>query len=128
MQRTLIKVFEEAHRFDGARSAATWLLTLAAWEARSLRRDRWRARQREGGEVSPTLPAAGDPESAAGLAELLDHVAVCLGALSPLDREALEAHFAAGADPTGATFRKRLERATRRFLNLWSREHGRDST
>lgn len=129
VQRTLIKAFEEAHRYDPRRAGGTWLLALASWEARSLRRDRWRARQRTEGEPSEALPATtADPESQAALAELLDAATACLGALSPQDQEALEAALSAGPNPAGATFRKRLERATRRFLDLWSREHGRDST
>ncbi len=128
VQRTLVKAFEQCHRFDRSRSGATWLLTLAAWEARSLRRDRWRANRRSAGAVPESLASgAADPESRAELRELLLAVEGCLDALSPVDRATLEAHLMPGEGPAGATFRKRLERATRRFFTQWSREHGRDN-
>ncbi len=66
----------------------------------------------------PELAAAGSPEAAVLDAELRAAVQATLASLSPIDAETLA--LAMGERPTGATFRKRLERAFGRFRAAWS--------
>src|SRR4051812_36910792 len=44
-QHALLKVFDRASSFEPERDALTWALALAAWECRTLRKRRMRARE-----------------------------------------------------------------------------------
>jgi DNA-directed RNA polymerase specialized sigma24 family protein len=118
-QRALIRVFERVDTFDPARgSALSWILTTAALQARTVRRERGRRAGREVREVEVAACDDDDPR-----AELLALIA-------PLD--ATDRHTILAAigdlprpDAPPATFRKRLQRALdrlrRRMLDLGER-------
>jgi len=125
-QQALLKVFSRAASFDSGRDALPWILSIVAWECRTLRT---RARRRrEVGEAALSALACGSvtPEEAAVERDLAAAAAAVLGELSPIDQEAVRA-LVAGTRPDGvapATFRKRLERALGRLRLLWRTRHG----
>lgn len=126
VQRTLIKLFEQCHRYDRDRSGGAWVITLAAFEVRSVLRDRRRARARHALPDERLMDPHESPEDRAAARELLLAAEAALGQLSELDRETLLASLSGDSDVIrGATFRKRLERASRRFFGVF-RGHGYD--
>ncbi|NUP09681.1 MAG: sigma-70 family RNA polymerase sigma factor [Polyangiaceae bacterium] len=124
VQATLVKVFENAHTYDPARDAATWIVALASWEIRSHRRDVSRARERYAGDpIVVGIEAADDPEREVFARRALDAVNACVGELSTRDRDVLMAALG-DQRPTDTTFRKRLERALVRFRAKWRARYG----
>ena len=124
-QRALIRVFERASDFDPDRGAALpWILGIAAWECRSQRKKR--SRSRELPVDAPELADSLCPERRVLDAELEAAVLATIGTLSPLDRDTLLAAMerAERPDVSGATFRKRLQRALNRLKSAWRAEHG----
>jgi len=121
-QQALEKVLMRGYEYDPQRAAMPWVLAIAAWECRTLLRKR--ARRRE-------LPEDQVPERAAGseeeLAErdLMQAAVSALGELSTDDRETLLATFwEEAATVSGATLRKRRERALKRLRDTFKRLYG----
>jgi RNA polymerase sigma-70 factor (ECF subfamily) len=122
-QETMAKIFERASDYDRARPALTWALAIAAWECRTVQRRRFRRREE---------PEAHLPEAAVDLAEPAlirrDLTRAALTALNELpesDRETLLATFLEeAATVTGATLRKRRERALDRLRASFRRLYG----
>jgi RNA polymerase sigma-70 factor (ECF subfamily) len=124
-QLALLKVFERASSFERDKDALTWALTIAAWEARTIRRRHLRSKSTSiDADKRPSLD--GDPESAAIEHELVEAAGEALGSLSESDRATLAATFAEDrpTDLSGAAFRKRRERAVARLKEAWRRIHG----
>jgi RNA polymerase sigma-70 factor (ECF subfamily) len=127
-QDALVQLFGQLDRYDRGRDALTWALTLATWQARSLRRRRARR-----GEIDPGPdpgPEAADPGSldGASLVEHRDLVRAALAALEALNARDIETLTLAVTDAdravAPATFRKRLERALVRLRTSWRSRHG----
>lgn len=128
VQTSLIKVFEQASRFDPERDAAAWVLALASWEVRSFRRDRARQRLKVGGEpIDAAREPGDDPEGGALRREIITAVHECLGELSALDQEVILTTLAEERLNT-PNFRKRLERALARFKSRWVSRHEHDAS
>jgi RNA polymerase sigma-70 factor (ECF subfamily) len=126
-QRALLRLFLRASEFDPQRDALAWALGIAAWEIRSLQR--WRGRKREvpvpEGSGVDLLIGSEDPtpeeQLLSGERDRALHEA--LADLAPADAAALRA-FADGDRPSGAAFRKRLQRAHARLRQAWMARHG----
>jgi RNA polymerase sigma-70 factor (ECF subfamily) len=123
-QQALEKVLTRCGDYDRQRRAMPWALAIAAWECRTFARKRTRRRE---------LPEEQAPERGAGsedeLAQrdLVQAAVAALGELSPLDREVLVATFWDEAtNATGATLRKRRERALKRLRDTFKRLYGLD--
>lgn len=114
-QDALVNLFAHVGAYDPERDPVPWVLAFASNACRTTRKRT--ARRREVPEV-PDLVGAGSPEADVLRAELRSAVHATLASLSPLDAETLA--LAMGERPTGATFRKRLERAIGRFRAAWS--------
>jgi DNA-directed RNA polymerase specialized sigma24 family protein len=131
-QQALLQVFARASEYQPGRSAAAWMLGIAAYEVRTARKRR--ARRRE----SPLTAALVDgracdspsPEERSMLADLEAAAREVLGALRPEDAETIAASVDRGAAAreglAPATFRKRLQRALERARLLWRTRHGHD--
>lgn len=110
-QQALVRIVQQVHAFDPTRGEAIgWILTTAAWEARTARRRRGRRRE---GPLGPedALPAAAQyPDAGAELRALVQ-------LLEPADQELVLASVGDGPRPdtTPAAFRKRLQRAVARL-------------
>jgi RNA polymerase sigma-70 factor (ECF subfamily) len=126
-QHALLKAFDRAATFEPGADALTWAFALAAWECRTVRRRRGRARQAPAEEAA-SVPARGpSPEEEAIASDLEDAAREVLGTLSEADRATLSATVLDEGPPdatSGATFRKRRERAFARLREAWRRIDG----
>ena len=121
-QQALEKVLTRCQEYDRTRPALPWALGIAAWECRTLSRKR--ARRRELPEDTGQL-AANETEDELVRRELMQAAVAALGELSPEDREALVAtDWEEAASVSGATLRKRRERALKRLRESFRRLYG----
>jgi len=122
-QLAMVKILERAADYDRARPALPWALAIAAWECRTLRR--WRQRRHE-----TPVDEAERIEGSGGEQELVNHdltraALASLGELSELDRDTLLSTFwDEGGASSGATLRKRRERALGRLRSTFRRLYG----
>lgn len=131
-QDALVQLFGQLDRYDRGRDALTWALTLATWQARSVRRRRARRDELDAADADAARPGAeaADPGSldGASLVEHRDLVRAALAALEALNPRDIETIALAVTDAdravAPATFRKRLERALARFRTSWRSRHG----
>jgi RNA polymerase sigma-70 factor (ECF subfamily) len=123
-QEAMCKILQRASDYDPSRPALPWAMAIAAWECRTLARKRTRRREAD----QPLEERAGDHlEDEILQQDLVSAAARALGELSELDRETLVATFwEEGATATGATLRKRRERALDRLRKTWKRLYGLD--
>jgi RNA polymerase sigma-70 factor (ECF subfamily) len=123
-QETLHKVFERAADYDRSRPAMPWAMAIAGWECRTILRRR--SRRRETGDV-PDEGSGESQETELLQRNLVSAAMAALGELSELDRETLVATFwDEAASVSGATLRKRRERAVDRLRQAYWRLYGRD--
>lgn len=115
-QRALLKLFEQAFRYDAQRDALRWAYALATWECRTERKRRVRAKL-TAIERAPDVASEDTPEDALIVREAIEQLRALVGTLSARDREVLE-RVAAG-EPLNALFRKRKQRALERLRSLW---------
>lgn len=120
-QEAMQKIFERAGDYDASRPAMPWALAIAAWECRTLQRKR--SRRREVLDERQQDRAGRDEEEAFVTRELAAAALAAMGELSATDQETLLATFADEA-PSGATFRKRRERALTRLRKAFRRLYG----
>jgi len=118
-QQAVIKVFAQCADFDSARDGLAWALTIASFECRTIHRKNRRKR-----EVSaiPTIVANETPEEIAIERDLERAAREILPELDERDREILVAAIS-DSRPSGATFRKRLQRAIARLRIAWRAKH-----
>ena len=124
-QEALLKVFGRASEFDADRDALTWALGIAAFEVRTSRKRAARRREDLGQELPTAVSESTEQEI---ISRNLEAAALgVLGTLRPSDIETLRC-MASGRSPSvsGATFRKRIERALRRLKLAWRAKHGAD--
>lgn len=114
-QEALVNLFAHSGEYDAERDPVPWAMAFASNACRTARKRT--IRRREQGEV-PDLRSDADPDAPLIEAQLRAAVQATLATLSPLDAETLA--LAMGDRPPGATFRKRLERASARFRAAWS--------
>jgi len=103
----------------------SWVLGIAAYQCKTLRRKSQRRREGFDGDeqLSDIATSEASPEDRL-IAHDLDAAARdVLGMLSRQDIETLELVMSESR-PDGATFRKRVERAMRRFREAWRAKHG----
>ena len=114
-QEALLTLFSHAAHYDRERDPVPWALAFASNACRTTRKRRLRRQEQAD---PPEQPSGDDPEAQLLDLEIRAAVQATLGALSPLDAATLS--LALGDRPPGATFRKRLERASARFRAAWS--------
>lgn len=124
-QEAMQKILERASDYDRHRPAMPWAMAIAGWECRTLARRR--ARRREVAEDAAGERAGASLEEELALEDLIGAAVASLGELSESDREALVATFwDEAASVSGATLRKRRERALRRLRAAFGRIYGLD--
>lgn len=124
-QQAMIKILQRASSYDRSRRALPWALAIAAWECRTLQRKRFR--RRELPEDAASEPAEVGAEDELVRRDLTRAAVAAMGELSEADREALVATFwDEAAAVSGATLRKRRERAIDRLRGAFRRLYGVD--
>ena len=122
-QQAMVKILERASDYDKQRPALPWALAIAAWECRTLKRSRARRREAPGEAVERA--SGGEGENDLVNLDLLKAALASLGELSELDRETLVATFwDKDSSASGATLRKRRERALTRLRSSFRRLYG----
>jgi RNA polymerase sigma-70 factor, ECF subfamily len=124
-QEALAKVLARASEYDAARPPVPWALAIAAWECRTLRRKRFR--RRETPEDETLEPFTDNTEGDLLRRDMTRAALTAMTELSELDQETLLASFLEeSATASGATFRKRRERALDRLRTAFRRLYGFD--
>ena len=126
-QLSLEKLFYKVSDFDPRKDALGWALALATAECRTLVTRR--RRRRESGDIAlAELGVEGEVERAAERDEMRNALLEVLGTMKPDDVQTLLAWIELEPRPPvpGATFRKRLERATHRLRAAWRARYGLD--
>ncbi len=125
-QEAMQKIFERAPAdYDRKRAAMPWAMAIAGWECRTIARRRFRRREVDD-SAAGELPGA-DAEEALVQSNLTRAAVAALGELSDTDRETLVATFwDEAASASGATLRKRRERALDRLRGAFRRLYGLD--
>lgn len=126
-QEAMIRVYAQVPSYDPERDGLTWILAIAAWQCRTVRRRQERRREAPPEDGARIATPAARPDQLAERRELLAAAAEVLGTLSPTDASTLVAAWtdddAARAALAPATFRKRLGRALGRFRSSWRSRH-----
>jgi len=121
-QQALLKVFDRAATFERDRDAVTWVISIAVWEVRTIRK-RYQRSKTGTLDEQPLPVAVDDPEGLNAERQIVEAAQQVLGQLSDQDQHTLLATFHEEQPDTisGATFRKRRERALSRLRAAWSR-------
>jgi len=123
-QEAMQKILERASDYDGVRPAMPWAMAIAAWECRTIARRRGRRREVLGLNSDP---AGEHPEREFVHRDLAIAASTAMGELSIADQETLVATFLDEATSvSGATLRKRRERAVKRLRKAFWRLYGLD--
>ncbi len=123
-QAALVRILERANEYDRRRPALPWALAIASWECRTLRKRNERLR-----ETSDRPPESDDGASAQAeeQRDLIGAAIEAMGTLAPIDRETLlTAYWDIASTVSGATLRKRRERALMRLRGAFRRLYGLD--
>lgn len=123
-QAAMIRISERALDYDPKRAALPWALAIASWECRTLLKKRVRAR--ETGEL-PAVSDGGAAVEAQEQQQLVNAALTAMGTLSDADQETLvSTYWDSAASASGATLRKRRERALTRLRDAFRRLYGLD--
>jgi RNA polymerase sigma factor (sigma-70 family) len=120
-QQALVRVFEQAHDYDTARSALAWAVTIVVWQCRTIRRARSRRRTEPLGDERELLGSAVSPEQLVSERELRELALKLVTDLSAAEQR----EFARLLDDTEpparvpAALRKRKQRVLERLALLW---------
>lgn len=124
-QQAMEKILSRSAEYDPTRPALPWALAIASWECRTLRQKR--RRRREQAEIGAEQLATENLEELHLENHLVEAALVAMGTLSETDRETLLATFwEEAASVSGATLRKRRERALERLREAFRRLYGLD--
>jgi RNA polymerase sigma-70 factor (ECF subfamily) len=125
-QSALHKLFSQAADFDRARRVVPWAVTLAVFEARTIRKRQHR-RKIDALDTGRFAALAASGEGAPELlesAEIVRLVEGLMGELSEADRDTLRDVLAENEEGRGPAFRKRKQRALERLREAWRTLHG----
>lgn len=124
-QEAMEKILARASDYDRARPALPWALAIAAWECRTIARKR--TRRREAPEDAAIDQVFEGAEDEVVQRDLTRAAIAAMGQLSDADRDTLLATFwDEAASVSGATLRKRRERAVDRLRSAFRRLYGLD--
>lgn len=123
-QQAMTKILERASDYDRQRPAMPWALAIASWECRTILRKR--SRRREVPEdAAPETPIGSEDEQVQR--QLVNAALAAMGTLSDTDKDTLVSTFwEEAASTSGATLRKRRERAIARLRAAFRRLYGLD--
>ncbi|MCA9600446.1 MAG: sigma-70 family RNA polymerase sigma factor, partial [Myxococcales bacterium] len=90
-QQAMEKILVRASEYDASRPALPWAVAIAAWECRTVRKQR--SRRRESPEAAAPDVGTADSEATIAERELVSAAVTALGLLTDVDREALVATY-----------------------------------
>lgn len=123
-QAAMMRILERAGEYDKRRPAVPWALGIAAWECRTLQRKKHRLRETD---TTPVVSDDGATAEELEQRELLGAAMHALGTLSENDQQTLTStYWDTAAAASGATLRKRRERALTRLRDSFRRLYGLD--
>jgi RNA polymerase sigma-70 factor (ECF subfamily) len=122
-QRALLKVFHRISQLDRNRDGVAWAMTIAAYEAMTLRNRRTRRREEPDERVRVIEDAAPSQCDRLIAEQLRAAVHAAIGELGPRDQAALQAVLD-DQPHRGETVRKRRFRAVARLREAWRKAHG----
>jgi len=115
-QQAMEKILSRASEYDLSRPAQPWALGIAGWECRSLRKRTTRRRELSDEAAPDPRDARPGADDALVERDLVAGAMAALGTLSSNDQETLLAsYFDRASAVSGATLRKRRERALDRL-------------
>jgi RNA polymerase sigma-70 factor (ECF subfamily) len=126
-QQAMEKILSRCAEYDVTRPAKPWALGIAAWECRTLRKKRQRRRETTDERLDRGASAGHEEELVQR--DLVRNALLAIETLSATDRETLLATFwedEAAPGVSGATLRKRRERALTRLRDAMRRLYGLD--
>ncbi|HET7542169.1 MAG TPA: sigma factor [Polyangiaceae bacterium] len=127
-QEVLLKICAKISHFDRARDGVSWAFGIAAFELMSERKRRQRRRESAPEATLETLShATASAEEQLIEQELLLALESALGTLAPADLALLgrgAGVSSASGSASGATLRKRRQRALDRLRTIWRHLHG----
>lgn len=124
-QQAMTKILERASEYDRRRPALPWALAIATWECRTILKRRFRRREVAGDAAVESVVSHEDEQHVQR--QLVEAALAAVGTLSEPDRETLIATFwEEAASASGATLRKRRERALVRLRAAFRRLYGLD--
>ena len=123
VQRALLKVFERASQYDPSKPAVAWALAIAGWECRTALQAKRRRKEEPDEILLQQADARTLPEECSVHMDLLSSLQVAMADLSSSDQATLAAAFEQQSDEaaSGASFRKRKQRAIERLRQTWRR-------
>jgi RNA polymerase sigma-70 factor (ECF subfamily) len=125
-QEGLLKVFTRIVDFDPRRDGVGWILGIALYEIKTIRKKRMRRREEHFDHQAVAVSLEPDIEAAAAEREIRAFLPRALEALSPQDKAIIE-DILRDVDgpivPVDARLRKRKQRALERLRLLWRRFH-----
>ena len=121
-QEALLKIYARVGQYDPSRGRVlTWALHIAAFECRTVRKRHARRRE-DFGVDTQRVSAEATPEELTIQQDLVDAVREILGELPSKQADAIVARAFDDA-PSGATFRKRLQRGLDALRRAWRARH-----
>lgn len=115
-QQAMEKILSRASEYDPKRAALPWALGIAGWECRTLRKRQARRRELSDEAAPEALDTRPGADDALAERDLVQATMEALGTLSASDQETLLAtYFDHATSASGATLRKRRERALDRL-------------
>ncbi len=122
-QQAITKILERTSEYDPSRPALPWALAIAGWECRTMQRAR--SRRRETPENLAPEAADGVTEDELITRQLSAAAVTAMGELSQADQDVLRAtYWECASEVSGATLRKRRERALERLRKAFRRLYG----
>lgn len=125
-QDAMITIFARASDYDARRAGMPWALAIAGFACRTHRQKRTRRREDPESAASLKVAAGRSADEELEQAELVGAALGALDALSDVDRETLIATYweEKSATASGATLRKRRERALDRLRSIFRKFYG----
>lgn len=122
-QAAFLKVFSRADQYDQNKDALTWVFTLVVYECKTLHKKKLRRK-----EVDTKIESIKDNNWELELKVIEKKMRLqareLIKDLKPLDQDVLLKVINDDEPVKGTVFRKRLERALKRFKQAWEKKYG----
>lgn len=122
-QAAFLKVFSRAHQYDARKDALTWFFTLVVFECKTLHKRKLRRKEVDS-EIEYLADEGWELERKVIEKKMRLHARELIKDLTPLDQKVIFQVINDENQDKGTLFRKRLERALKRFKQAWEQKYG----